>query len=149
MASPEGMAPPDGIPPSLHALIDTNVMLDLLLAREPWLSQAQPMWDARDAGLLVAYLPASVLTDIYYVCRKQVGTERAKQAVELCLNVIAVDRGIIATASALSRNDFEDNVQIACAQSLGLDVIVTRDVVGFAHPPIPAVEPLAVIGHHS
>ena len=127
-------------------------MLDLLLAREPWLSQAQPMWDARDAGLLVAYLPASVLTDIYYVCRKQVGTERAKQAVELCLNafaVIAVDRGIIATASALSGNDFEDNVQIACAQSLGLDVIVTRDVVGFAHPPIPAVEPLAVIGHHS
>ena len=122
-------------------------MLDLLLAREPWLREAQPLWDARDAGRLIAYLPASVLTDIFYVCRKHVGLNRARQAVEACLHglvVIGVDRSTMAAALSLPGNDFEDNVQIACAQSAGLDLIVTRNTVDFAHSPIVAVEPPAL-----
>lgn len=104
---------------TLCALVDTNVSLDLLLEREPWLSQARPLWDARDAGNLFVFLPASVLTDIFYICRKQVGFNRAKQAVQACMQgfaIIAVDRSIVAAALALPGDDFEDNVQIACAQ---------------------------------
>ena len=136
----------------LHVLVDTNVVLDLLLAREPWLSDAQPMWDARDAGYLFVYLSASVLTDIFYICRKQVRPDRAKQAVEACLlgfAIIGVDRPVIAAALSLPGNDFEDNVQIACAQSAGLGFIVTRNTTDFAHSPIPALEPPAVISHLS
>ena len=32
----------------LRALVDTNVMVDLL-SRAPWFGQAKPLWDARDA----------------------------------------------------------------------------------------------------
>jgi len=44
-------------------------------------------------------------------------------------------------------HDFEDNIQIACAQAAGLDLIVTRDVAGFRHSPIPSIEPPAIVGY--
>jgi hypothetical protein len=48
---------------------------------------------------------------------------------------------------ALPGPDVEDNVQIACAQLAGLDLIVTRDTAGFRHAPVPAIEPTAVVAY--
>lgn len=137
-------------PRRLRVLVDTNVVLDQLLRREPWFSQAQPFWQARDTGQLVAYLPASVLTDIYYIGRKEVGHEQARAAVARCLRefgVVPVYRAVLDAAMALPGPDFEDNVQIACAQLARLDLIVTRNTRDFRHSPIAAVEPEAVTGY--
>ena len=98
---------------SIRVLLDTNVALDLFLEREPWFTQARPLWDAREAGQLIACLSASTLTDIYYISRKQVSVERAKQVVEVCLQgfeIIPVDLAVLQTALTLQGNDFEDNV---------------------------------------
>lgn len=46
-------------------LIDTNVIVDLLLRREPRVTQATPLWNAHDMGLIDSCVPASVLTDIF------------------------------------------------------------------------------------
>jgi predicted nucleic acid-binding protein len=130
--------------------VDTNVVLDLLLGREPWASQAKPMWTARDAGQVETYLPASVLTDIFYICRKQIGADPAKLAVEECLQrfvILPVDRTLLEAALQQVGPDFEDNVQIACAQAAGVRLIVTRNVADFAHGSIPAVEPPDVLSH--
>lgn len=54
---------------SLRALIDTNVVLDLVLRREPWCTKAQPLVEAREAGQIVGFMPVSVLTDIFYISR--------------------------------------------------------------------------------
>ncbi len=124
-------------------LLDTNVVLDLMLRRAPWADQAQPLVDAREAGQLIGYLPASVLTDIF-VSRRLIGVDRAFEVVDRCLEdfeLLPVDRTIIEAARRLPGNDFEDNVQIAGVLAAGLDLIVTRDIGGFAHSPIPAVEP--------
>lgn len=128
-----------------RALVDANVVLDLVLAREPWATHAKPLWDARDAGRIDLCLPASVLTDVFYICRKQIGADKAKQAVVECLlrfTILPVDRGLWEAALVLAGADFEDNVQIACAVATAMDFIVTRDPDGFAHAPIPVVAPL-------
>ena len=69
MASEEGSAHPESASASLalHILADTNVVLDLLLGRQPWLAAAQPMWEMRDTGRLRLYLSASALTDIFWL----------------------------------------------------------------------------------
>jgi predicted nucleic acid-binding protein len=128
----------------LHALLDTNVILDLLLRRDPWYTQAIPVWEARDQGRFFAYVPASALTDVFYLCRKQIGIRDALAAVEMCVTgfeVLTVDRSIIEAALALPGADFEDNVQIACAQAAGLDLIITRNAGDFAQAGIPAIPP--------
>lgn len=134
----------------LRVLVDTNVVLDQLVQREPWYSAAQPFWQARDAGRLVAYLPASAVTDIFYIGRRHAGLAAARQAIDRCLRefgLLPVYRTVLEAALALPGPDFEDNVQIACAQLAGLDLIVTRDTTGFHHAPMPAVEPTAVVGY--
>ena len=107
------------------------------------------MWDARDAGWLFMYLAASTLTDIFYICRRQVGVDRARLAVDACLQgfaIVGVDHGTLTSALALTGTEFEDNVQIACAQTAGLDRIVTRNTADFAHSPIPIADPPTLIG---
>lgn len=111
------------------------MVLDVLLARDPWLNDSRALWDAVDQGLLKAYLPASALTDIYYVARRLSTRARAREAVQVCLDAFslgAIDRYVLERAQALSGPDYEDDVLIACAELLGLDGIVTRDVADFA-----------------
>jgi hypothetical protein len=45
----------------------------------------------------------------------------------------------------LPGNDFEDNVQIACAVIAGLDAIVTRDPKGFAGSPVLVLTPAELL----
>ncbi len=136
----------------LRVLVDTNVALDQLLQRDPWYAAAQSFWRARDTGRLVAYLSASTLTDISYIGRRHAGPAQARQAVERCLRefgLVPVSRTVLEAALALGGPDFEDDVQIACAQLAGLDLIVTRDAAGFRHAPLPAIEPADIVSYLS
>jgi predicted nucleic acid-binding protein len=119
----------------VRVLFDTNVVLDVLLKRDPWVVDSQALWQAVDEGRLTAYLPASSLTDIFSVARRLTDIARAKQAVQICLDAFEiglVDRSVLERAQMLSGSDFEDNLLIACAELNALDAIVTRDPDGFA-----------------
>jgi len=128
----------------MRVLFDTNVVLDVLLGRQPWLADASPVWQAADDGRLTAFVTATTLTDIFYVARRLFDLTRARQAVEVCLEafeVVPVDRGALERAQQLRGSDFEDNVQMACAEAGKLDAIVTRDLVSFAASPVPVWSP--------
>ena len=62
---------------NVNALVDTNVAIDWLNSRQPWADEAKLLWESRDAGKIALYLPASVLTDIFYILRKPLGNEGA------------------------------------------------------------------------
>ena len=116
---PRNMAPDPGLR-VLRALVDTNVVLDRLLHREPWRSEAHAFWQACDNRHAIPYLSASTLTDIFYIARRVIGIEGALQAIKQCLDlfgVITVDRAVLHAALLLPGNDFEDNVQIVRARS--------------------------------
>jgi predicted nucleic acid-binding protein len=117
-----------------RVLIDTNVVLDVLLKRDPWYRSGARIWQAAEEGEIQAFLTASSLTDIHYVARRVAGIERARKSVELCLhafNIASVDRGVLEVAFRLSGSDFEDDVQLACVKAERLDGIVSRDTAGF------------------
>lgn len=121
-----------------------------LLARKPWSDDAKPLWDARTAGLLIAYMPASAITDVFSIGRRLRGVTQAFADIDLLLTgfaIMAVTDQTLREARLLTGNDFEDNVQIICARALQLDVIVTRDTNGFAHSPIPAIEPSSITSY--
>lgn len=74
----------------VRALADTNVAIDLILARQPWLVAAQPLWDARDGELVVTYLHASVVTDIFYIVRRQANITAAFAAIDHVLDALGI-----------------------------------------------------------
>lgn len=128
----------------MRLLLDTNVVLDVLLARELWVAEAQALWQANDEGRLQGYIPASTLTDLFYIVRRATDLPRARAAVVVCLDAFAIcsiGRRTLEEALTLPGTDFEDNVTLACALQHGLDGIVTRDPAGFKGAAVPILTP--------
>jgi predicted nucleic acid-binding protein len=129
-------------------LLDTNVLLDVLLKRDPWVTESSAVWQAHDDGRIVGFVMACALADIFYIARRLKGLEAAQAAVRICLEafeICTVDRQALEQALSLPGNDFEDNLQIACASLAGLDVIVTRDQKGFQAASLPALTPAELL----
>ena len=49
----------------IRALLDTNVILDALLERPPWSSDAKVLWQIQRDEQFLAYITATSLTDIF------------------------------------------------------------------------------------
>jgi predicted nucleic acid-binding protein len=128
----------------MRVLFDTNILLDVILARVPFVTDAAMIWQANDARQIAGHITATSITDVYYIVRKQAGIEKARDAVRICLkafDICEVNRHTLEVAEALAEHDFEDDLQQACALLYALDAIVTRDEEGFKASRVPAVTP--------
>lgn len=128
----------------MKVLLDTNVVLDVLLRRGEWLAEAEAIWQASLDGRLESCITASSLTDIYYIGRRLTGDSAAREAVQKCLDALAVlpvDEETLEAAYALSTDDFEDALQIASAIRNDVEAIVTRDPDDFTNAPVRVLSP--------
>src|SRR5437899_2527528 len=131
-----------------QALVDINVVLDVLLDRQPHVEGSAAVWDAIETGLSKGFLAAHAITTIHYLVRKELGAARAKRTVSAILrifDVATVDREVIQDALQLSLPGFEDSVTAAAARLAGCDFIVTRDPNGFRGSPIRSLTPEAFL----
>jgi len=62
----------------MRVLIDTNVMLDVLLDRDPWVAGSSAVWQANDEGQIVGYITACAIADIFYIVRRLTTLETAR-----------------------------------------------------------------------
>lgn len=134
----------------MQLLLDTNVILDVLLHRQPWFDDSKKVWQAVDDGEIKGYIIASTLTDIFYVVRKVSNLTVAYVAVQTCLDafeICSVDRTTLELALSFSGSDFEDNLQMAGAVLNNLQYIVTRDKAGFISSPVPSATPIDILQH--
>ena len=130
------------------ALIDINIVLDVLLNREPHLNASAAVWEAIESHKARGLLSAHAITTIYYLLGREGGAAKAKQIAGALLSVFgiaAVDQSVIRSALAFTGNDFEDAVTAAAAEGAGCDFIVTRDPKGFRGSPVKAVTPETAI----
>lgn len=132
----------------MRILLDTNIVLDVLLNREPFVHDSRRLWAAADQGLFDACIASFTLPTIHYICRKQAGAAAAGQAVDSCLQafeVCALYRECILAAKQMSGDDFEDNLQVACAITDFLHGIVTRNPQDFTHAPLRVYSPAELL----
>ena len=127
-------------------LVDVNVVLDVLLNREPHAAGSAAVWAAAEERGVKAHLSAHGVTTIHYLLRKQLGAAAAKRALTAMLRVFgvaAVDEATIRDALDLPFADFEDAVSAAAARNAGCELIVTRDPRGFRESPVHVLTPEA------
>ena len=60
--------------------IDTNVLLDVLLQRDPWVAHSSAVWKAHDQGQVSGYIMACAIPDIFYIARRLTSLEEALSA---------------------------------------------------------------------
>ena len=129
-------------------LVDVNVVLDVLLDRQPHVEGSAAVWMAVERGATEGLLAAHAVTTIHYLIRKELGSARAKRTVTAMLRVFgvaAVDGSVIQEALELAGPDFEDAVTAAAARQAGCDFIVTRDPKGFRECSVRCLAPEAAV----
>ena len=125
----------------MRILIDTDVLLDVALAREQHLAASAAVLEWAESGGEAAVAWHS-LTNCSYLLKggrgflkkllrivevPEVGTQDAKWAVESPMT------------------DLEDAFQTAAALSWKADFIVTRNLVDYRKSPVPAISPSAFL----
>jgi predicted nucleic acid-binding protein len=133
----------------MTVLIDTNVILDLFIRREPHYENAARINVLSEKGYIDGYVSASAVTDIYYVAKKELGNkEIAVGLLENLLKTIhiaAVTEAGIHEALDLRWDDFEDSVQYVVGQSILADYIVTRNPNDYISSNITVVSPAELL----
>jgi predicted nucleic acid-binding protein len=128
----------------VKVLFDTNVVLDVLLDREPHIDVAAKLFALVDNGRLEGSICATTVTTIYYIAAKSFGRRRAHTQVHELLGlfeVAAVDREVLDRALELDFADFEDAVAHEAARTSGMSAIVTRDGGDFVNASLPVFDP--------
>jgi predicted nucleic acid-binding protein len=127
-------------------LFDTNVILDVMVDRDPWSHDAVRLLDAVQSGQAAGFIAAHGVTTVHFMMAKKVGHPSARQSIRdlvTLLQVVTVDHALIQQALALDMTDFEDAVQSAAAIAARVDGIVTRNLRDFRGSPIPAMPAIA------
>lgn len=126
-------------------LIDTNVLLDVIARREPYVIFSEKVIDLCRQEIINGAIAGHSVLNAMYVLRKNFTLEERKEIfLSLCefLYVESVDFGkIIQALKDDDFSDFEDCLQMQCALSLRADYIVTRNVKDFVASEIPAITP--------
>lgn len=119
----------------MRVLFDTNVILDILLRREPTFEGSYSSVTLSLSKGDKCLISASSVADIYYVLRKAIGSKgEAKEKLESFLSIFGVatvDENAIKNAFSLSRKDFEDDIVLSLALASKCDCLVTNNVSDF------------------
>ncbi|MBD2448867.1 PIN domain-containing protein [Nostoc sp. FACHB-152] len=125
-------------------LFDTDVVLDVLLQRQPFFTASALAIDTVAQGKVEGYLAAHTITNLFYILRKHLGSEKSRETLNTLmskLQVAAVTDAVIREALASSFTDFEDAVTHASARAAGIEAIVTRNIKDFRLATIPVMLP--------
>src|SRR5579871_1050930 len=125
-------------------LFDINVVLDVLLDRNPHAAASAGAWAAIESGKAEGLLAAHSVTTIYYLIRKETKAAESRRMMAAILKVFGgapVDATAVREALQLPCPDFEDGVTAMAAGHAGCDYIVTRDPRGFRGSPVQSLTP--------
>jgi predicted nucleic acid-binding protein len=129
-------------------LIDTDVLIDLALDRDPHAGPASELFDYLEIRRRRAFVAWHSLSNFYYLVAPTRGKRSTREfLVDLTrfVTVAPSDTDALHFAAQLPLNDFEDALQVAAARACGASFIATRNTSDYGHSPIPALSPKAVL----
>jgi len=128
----------------MKILFDTNIILDIFLARQPFLKNSAKLFAKVEQCKLEGILGATTITTLYYLISKQLGKKQTKQVIEKLLNLFeigSVDHLVLRTSLSLDFPDYEDTVLYQVALHNQAQGIVTRDRKGFEKGTLSVYSP--------
>jgi len=128
----------------VRVLIDTNVILDVWLARQPFLSDSARILSAAEKKKISGIICPTTVTTLHYLVKKHRGEAKARELLHSLLRICSVGtfrRPEIDEALRSKIKDFEDAVIEAVALRTGSEIIATRNTEDFKASRVPAREP--------
>ena len=133
----------------MKIMIDTNVVLDVLLRREPFFQASYEVMKQSALEQVEGFVSATAATDIFYLLRRALKDPRAaRDSLEKLMQLVGFADALgedVHTAIVSNMTDFEDALVAAIAQRCHMDYIVTRNTRDFAESPVKALTPQAFL----
>ena len=128
----------------MKALLDTNVVLDVLLDRKPHSAESAEVFRLVEQGQVEGLLCATTVTTLDYLLSQSMKRSDTRKLLSQLLKlfeVAAVNRAVIENALTSRMDDFEDAVMDHAAQNSGADINVTRNSKDFTHGKSKVMDP--------
>ncbi|AFZ60039.1 PIN domain-containing protein [Anabaena cylindrica FACHB-243] len=118
----------------MKVLLDTNIIIDIALERQPYVTNSETVLAFVEQGQIEGYISASTISDLYYIIRKQKGRDLTIEFLQEILTfcqIATVNQAVISMAFTTNFKDFEDAIQYSTAVVNQLDAIITRNPQDF------------------
>ena len=128
----------------MRVIVDTNVVLDVLLEREPFVNAAVKVFCLVEESRIEAFLCATTITTLDYLLTQSLPTSKARNALRKLISlfeIATVNRPVIERALDSKISDFEDAVLDEAGQMAGVDSVVTRNTKDFSGSVLKVFDP--------
>lgn len=128
----------------IRLFLDVNVLLDVLVNREPWVDDSARVLSLVDEPGVEGLVAAHSITTVHYLAGKHLGNQRAVGAIIGLLEHVSItplDGDLLVRALSLGWSDVEDAVQWLSAERAGADYLVTRNPSDFEARSMPVLTP--------
>lgn len=126
------------------ALIDSNVILDVLEDRRPFVEDSMKVQLLCETDVISGHVSALTIPNIAYIVRKRLGRQHVSGIVRALMEIYTVDElspADLKRASEADWSDFEDAFQGFTALRIHADAVITRNVKDFVRSPVEAMTP--------
>lgn len=130
----------------MKVFLDTNIILDALLEREPFARSAKLLLLLSSVNEIDTCCGASQFTDLFYLLRRQEDAVSCEQTVKQLkalreqMQVCSLTEDDVDRAFDSGWEDFEDACLYSMADRVGADYLITRDQSGFKGSLIKVVD---------
>jgi predicted nucleic acid-binding protein len=132
----------------VRVMVDTNVILDVWLLREPYWKESATLVSWVEQGKLAGYLCPTTITTLHYLGKSALGEKQARVLLGQLLdifNVGVLTPEIFRDALSSRITDFEDAVIEAVSLATEVDLIATRNLKDFRRSRVHAKSPAQLL----
>ncbi len=128
----------------MKALIDGNILLDVLQNRSPHVEASAQIWKLCETDQIEGFVSALTFADLVYIMRKELTPDSIHEVLKkLAIIFRFTDLSVsdMTEAAAMQWKDYEDAIQSATAKRIHADWIITRNTRDFLKSAVPALTP--------
>ncbi|MCL4385587.1 MAG: PIN domain-containing protein [Actinobacteria bacterium] len=132
----------------MKIFLDTNVILDVLVKREPFYIDSAKILTLVNEKIIPGYVSAITINNIYYILNKLKNREVARNFIKEIIEsfeIIPLTKIILQRANKLDIDDFEDAIQYFSALEYECDFLLTRNYKDYPEGKINRISNIKVI----
>lgn len=124
--------------------IDTDVILDVALARVPFFQASRAVLAMAENGIVLAHVSSNCIANLYYILRKSGGDSNARKFIAGLVSfvtVIPVEHQNVLDSLESKFSDSEDALQNSSAMTHQCEYIITRNIGDYKHSALKVFLP--------
>jgi len=132
----------------MKVLIDLNVILDVLLKREPHYADSAAVLALAERGTIEGLICAASVDTLYFLLRRETSAADAREHLGTVLSMLAVadvTADCVHTAVNSGWPDLEDAIVYESARHAGVEALITRNQTDFRRGDLLPLSPTELL----